>query len=439
MGRTTSQNGPLDDTTAASTTIATATAASTTNASTAVVSSKSASTLGALAKKKKIEIGPANAGRGRAAASKVSNGTTAAAAATAANNENAAQEGPVDGRKTSRLTGKKRSISEESTASSSSAGDEDALSGSAAKKLKTEVEKLRAENKVLMGDQLSRETEIRIEVSEEMAMRSAHLLEQIQDLQSQLAEKERDEARVMYVTRSCKKVRRKQLDQANEELAHDLEEAEEELNRVKNKYDLEILQLKETNARLEAEVAEWRRKAEKLSSVMGGGDSKGNMMPVEDVENAYRHTNIPANEQSRYSRSPGPNLLRSPLAPISGMPTDRSSVMSNLSPKSRGLAATATTATATASGASKSNWEQTLRNGGRSNSPVRFVAGGNNASISPLKSSSPVPAAPVPVQENNLSKPKKGPVNPRAIAAAAISTEANGHGARSTRSRTIRA
>jgi hypothetical protein len=359
----------------------------------------------------------------------VSNGATAAA--TAANNDDAAQEGPADGRKTSRLTGKKRSISEESS-SSSSAGDEDALTGSAAKKLKTEVEKLRAENKVLMGDQLARETEIRIEVSEEMAMRSAHLLEQIQDLQSQLAEKERDEARVMDVTRSCKKVRRKQLDQANEELARDLEEAEEELNRVKNKYDLEILQLKETNARLEAEVAEWKRKAEKLSSIMGGGDSKGHAVPMEDVENTYRHTNIPANEQGRYSRSPGPNLLRSPLAPVSGMPTDRSSVMSNLSPKSRGLATTATTATA--SGAS--NWEQTLRNGGRSNSPVRFVAGGNNASISPLKSSSPVPA--VPAQEN-LSKPKKGPVNPRAIAAAAISSEANGHGSRSTRSRTIRA
>jgi hypothetical protein len=61
-----------------------------------------------------------------------------------------------------------------------------------------------------------------------MATRSAQLLDQLQDLQSQLDGKE---YQVIDIKRSCKKVRRKQLDQANYDTVQDLQEAEEELER----------------------------------------------------------------------------------------------------------------------------------------------------------------------------------------------------------------
>ena len=82
-------------------------------------------------------------------------------------------------------------------------GDDDRISGSEVKRMRTEIARLREENHFLASEQLARETEIRVEVSEEMAVRSAHLLDQIQDLQEQL---NRKESQVADVARSVRKV-----------------------------------------------------------------------------------------------------------------------------------------------------------------------------------------------------------------------------------------
>ena len=50
--------------------------------------------------------------------------------------------------------------------------DTDSVSGSATKRLKVELDRLQSENKELLMQQISRETEIRLEVSQEMAARS---------------------------------------------------------------------------------------------------------------------------------------------------------------------------------------------------------------------------------------------------------------------------
>ena len=66
----------------------------------------------------------------------------------------------------------------------------DGITGSEVKRMRVEIHRLRDENHYLVSEQLQRETEIRMEVSEEMVVRSAHLLDQIQDLQEQLHSKE---------------------------------------------------------------------------------------------------------------------------------------------------------------------------------------------------------------------------------------------------------
>jgi hypothetical protein len=87
--------------------------------------------------------------------------------------------------------------------------------------MKVEMTRLIEDNHNLLSEQYTRESEIRNEVSLEMATRSAQLLDQLQDLQSQLDGKE---YQVIDIRQSCKKVRRKQLDQANEDAVHDLQE-----------------------------------------------------------------------------------------------------------------------------------------------------------------------------------------------------------------------
>lgn len=133
--------------------------------------------------------------------------------------------------------------------------------GSERKRLRVEVNRLRAENAALTAAQLVREAEIREEVSEEVRACSADLLGQLEALQTELEEKDALLCR-NDVTKSCKKVRKRQLEQANEDTARSLEESEEELERVRATFDAEISQLKNENSKLMQSVAEWRSKAE---------------------------------------------------------------------------------------------------------------------------------------------------------------------------------
>lgn len=129
--------------------------------------------------------------------------------------------------------------------------------------LKEEIERLTIENQQLQNDQWARETEIRLEVSEEMAKRSQHLLERIQELQDELSSKEQA---TYTIQQSCKKVKRKQRDEEHVQRARDLEEAEDEIERLKAQHDGEILALKQENTALRNEVKRLKSVHENISS-----------------------------------------------------------------------------------------------------------------------------------------------------------------------------
>lgn len=144
------------------------------------------------------------------------------------------------------------------------ASQDDDESGSELKRLRIEVVRLETENNQLVKYQLQRETEIREEICEEMTMRSAHLLQQIHDLQEQLSKNNsaygngssggKGGDRELTVMRSVKKARRKQIDTANDEAVKNLHEVEDELERFRNKYDNDTCELKSQNKKLEYDL-----------------------------------------------------------------------------------------------------------------------------------------------------------------------------------------
>lgn len=128
---------------------------------------------------------------------------------------------------------------------------EAALIESERKKLRQELDQLRGQNADLLNQQVQRETEIRIEVSEEMAQRSSHLLDQIQDLQCQLAQHALPAQTHLDVTKSVKKQRKRQIAEiAKEDAENDLKEAEEEMARLKTRHESEIAHLRVENMKL---------------------------------------------------------------------------------------------------------------------------------------------------------------------------------------------
>ena len=138
--------------------------------------------------------------------------------------------------------------------------------------LRQELIELREMNAQLMYNQINRETEIRIEVSQEMAKRSQHLLEQIHSLQMQLSE--RNNTTTIDITRSVKKQRRQQMKTiAEEQSGRDIQEVEEELERVKSTYEQELLLLRSQNRALANAV-------EKLQGTTTVGGPAGIMPPT---------------------------------------------------------------------------------------------------------------------------------------------------------------
>ena len=136
--------------------------------------------------------------------------------------------------------------------------------GSERKRLRREVETLKEANAMLQHNNLSREAEIRAEVSEEMFTRSAHMLDQIQDLRTKLAHYESQD--MPDVTKSCKKVRRNQIQAQQANVAKDLQEAEDELERVKTEYEIEIFKLKMENKKLNEELALYKKHGNSTST-----------------------------------------------------------------------------------------------------------------------------------------------------------------------------
>lgn len=103
-----------------------------------------------------------------------------------------------------------------------------------------EINELKRENEELRGNQLSRESEIRLEVAAEMASSTRNLLDQIEELQSKLYSQS-----VGDVARSVKKARKRQIEISKDQNARDLTVIEEEMETMKTKYESEILDLKE--------------------------------------------------------------------------------------------------------------------------------------------------------------------------------------------------
>ena len=140
----------------------------------------------------------------------------------------------------------------------------DNATGSALKRLKEEVTQMRAQNELLLREQAMREQEIREEVAEEMAIRSTHLLQQIQELQEQVSQ-----TTTSYyndVTKSVMKAKQRQIQKANEQIGAELQECvremEAELLQVKETYEEEISILNKEKDELESALNDWKAKAE---------------------------------------------------------------------------------------------------------------------------------------------------------------------------------
>lgn len=158
-------------------------------------------------------------------------------------------------------------------------GDEMVVSLSECKRLRQEIQALKELNAQLSFDQYMRETEIRAEVSEEMAMRSGHLLEQIQSLQSQLNNQTSMSVAMSSVTASVKKQRKHQLRSIAEENAtKDLQEVEDELERTKSTHEQELALLKAQNDQL-------------LKAVKSMEAKEGAAAPVVVTESSSQATN----------------------------------------------------------------------------------------------------------------------------------------------------
>ena len=194
------------------------------------------------------------------------------------------------------------------------------------KRLRVELDRLQEENIQLRTNQMLRETELREEISKEMAKRSHKLLIQIQDLREQLEEKDRWEQNV--VTKSCKKVKRKHLEQMTDQSILQNRETEEEFEQMKSNYESEITQLKAEKKSLQQEVDEWKSRAEVsmrsleiLQNAVARDLSPTSLKSVAgncDVSSAAYQRNQDSKRAKPRALSPGPmpTTKRSPLSTL---------------------------------------------------------------------------------------------------------------------------
>lgn len=169
-------------------------------------------------------------------------------------NENASRKRNADSMLANQSKSTRRLASTEAT--------DDSKSLEEIKKLTERIDQLEKENANLVHSQVLRETEIRREVSSEMAKRSEHLLSQIQELQDELFNVKHDHH---DLTKSCKKAKRVQKEKEREGIFRDLQQAEEEMEEVKAKYQAQIGALNNEIVGLKAEVVEWKSKHAELS------------------------------------------------------------------------------------------------------------------------------------------------------------------------------
>lgn len=175
------------------------------------------------------------------------------------------------------LSGAKRKVDSEGSIDSLATASVDDSEESELKRLRREVFQLREDKSQMEFHQLSRETEIREEVSQEMAKFSSHLLTQIQSLQNQLSDQQSASSSKSDVTRSVKKERKRQMTRIAEECSvRDVQEVEDELDRMKAAYEQEISMLKTQNGAL----------ANAVQKLQGSSVGPAGIMPPSSISSA---------------------------------------------------------------------------------------------------------------------------------------------------------
>lgn len=138
--------------------------------------------------------------------------------------------------------------------------------------LNEKILQLEQENALIQMDQLEKERLIREDVCNEMAERSATLLEQIRELQDELYSLKNYQH---DHHKSVKKAKRMHDLVIRDLVTNDLHETEEEMEIIKFNYEKEIKSLKTEVRNLKAELIDWRKKAESAMKIISQLKEKG--------------------------------------------------------------------------------------------------------------------------------------------------------------------
>lgn len=180
--------------------------------------------------------------------------------------------------------------------------------------MKREIEILKETNNHLFLQNINKEQEIREEVSKEMMLRSSGLLNKISELQSQLSLYENKTLGTDLLTKSVKKARKEQNDMMEIEAFHQLQEAEDEIERLKVEYEYEIQKLKYENNKLKEEIQ--KLKSGSTTTTTAGATKKRKNSKQKD-ENENANIMEPSATEMILKKSPvADSPTRSPLSPI---------------------------------------------------------------------------------------------------------------------------
>jgi hypothetical protein len=193
----------------------------------------------------------------------------------------------------------------------SSLMNEEEANGSERKRMKKEILSLKQMNEQLVFQNVVKEKEIREEMSHEMMHRSSGLLNKICDLQKQLSTYETRSIGNDLINKSVKKAQQNQLSLENASMTHQLQEAEEEIERIKIEYEYELNRLKYENIRLKEDL-------QQLKSNNNHGGIKRQLSKQKLTNDENYQVNIGAGIEKGKSPQKSPKSpSRSPLSPLS--------------------------------------------------------------------------------------------------------------------------
>jgi hypothetical protein len=189
--------------------------------------------------------------------------------------------------------------------------DEADIDGSERKRMKKEILSLKQMNDQLVFQNVVKEKEIREEMSHEMMHRSSGLLNKISDLQKQLSTYETRSIGNDLINKSVKKAQQNQLSLENASMIHQLQEAEEEIERIKVEYEYELNRMKYENIRLKEEL-------QQLKNSNNHGGIKRQLSKQKLTNDENYQVNIGGGVEKGKSPQKSPKSpSRSPLSPLS--------------------------------------------------------------------------------------------------------------------------